>query len=187
MIKPAQPHFQIGPALLRQVLGGVSPLLMFMGLLTGCGTHLTSGTATLPQDPTPTGTLQYQGQFSGSSSQTASGSALVYFSAGNFILHLASVSFPSESGLTVIVRSNLSTVGTFTLRASGGSQNYTFASSSARLASVSIHSPSKNQDYATAQLQTVIQSLIESFKPTLAHLNFPQNLLPLYTDPGSFR
>jgi hypothetical protein len=143
----------------------IPSLLIFgqcLGLtnLTGCGLHLTSGTGTSPNDATPQGNVVYQGQFfKENGATTASGSATVYLSNGNYVLQLAGLAFdfPDSSNLTVIVNGSNRVVASFALSATTGTKNYTFSATATQLISVKIHSNSANLSYASAQLQSIIK------------------------------
>src|SRR4051812_34100191 len=80
-------------------------------LATGCGgINLGgSGGAASGNAERPTGRVVAQGQIFGQSGKTASGSALIIYSSGSYVLRFEGLSIPSEAGLQAQINSK--TVG----------------------------------------------------------------------------
>lgn len=129
---------------------------LILGLLVG-GCGIPFGTGTI-NETAPTGVpIVFQGTFTGSGGQTASGSAIVYDQGGGvYTLRLESISFPEVSNLLVIPVINSQDYTTITLRATTGSQNYTVTltdtSGAITWNRVRIYYVPGNIDYATAIL-----------------------------------
>lgn len=126
--------------------------------LVGCG-EIGLGNRS-PNDPKPTGTIVAQGNLTGQSGQTASGSAFVYQTgSASFVVRLEGVTLPEESGLRVIVSVNSDEKLNASLRSSSGTQNYSMTVSTlpATFDYVAIRSTQSNPDvdYAKALFSTV--------------------------------
>jgi len=136
-------------------------ILLILCLSTNCnGLGISVGPAPPPNDPVPTGTILHQATFSSLNGQTASGAAIFYSGngVGNYILRLAGVSFPSETGLVIQIYSGSNNlVQTLQLLSSSGSKNYTLNGLGTSITfglysqiSVYIFSTINNEPYAVA-------------------------------------
>jgi hypothetical protein len=128
--------------------------LTFPGVLVGCG-QIKLGGGSGPNDPLPSGTIAFQGNFQGLNGQSVSGSVAVYIQSDNtFVVRLNGLTAPSENGLQLTGIVNGTQQFTTPLRSDTGSQNYTtgMTNSGQVWDAVSIHSPTANKDYGTANL-----------------------------------
>lgn len=126
-------------------------LLSLCFWLSSCG--MTGGSASVPNDPRPSGNPLVQGQVFGQNGQSASGTAFVFYSQNVYILRFEGLSVPSVSGLVVqVFTASQGQVGNFNLKASSGNQNYqlTVQQLGIIFRSISIFSTQSNENYATA-------------------------------------
>ncbi len=121
------------------------------------------GPATI-NDPAPSGSLVYQGNFASFNGRTVTGEVSVYQGSCsatlicNFTVRLQSLSAPADSGLQVVPTINgVSPTATFTLRASTGNQNYYYSEipSAAVWTTISIYSATENTHFGIANLNKV--------------------------------
>lgn len=115
----------------------------------------TSGGGGFPNDPAPTGTVKAQAAWVSLNGQTVSGTVTVYLlESGSYVVRLNGLSAPSETGLSLRVTASGQQVISTSLRATGGSQNYSVSPSFAnpRWEKATIRSNTAGLDYGEALL-----------------------------------
>lgn len=130
---------------------GLLSLILFF--LCSCGL-VDLGASSNPNDATPSGTAIAFGSFTGLNGKTVSGGVTVYDQQGGaYVVRLEGVVFPSDTTLQMIPTVDGSALGSYLVRASSGTMNISVtASVGAQWNKITIHSASKNMDYAQAML-----------------------------------
>lgn len=124
-------------------------------VLARCGIPLGSGP---PNDQAPSGTIVAQGAFTSLNGQAVSGTAIIYrVNGAEFIARLQGIAMPSGGGYQVRVINGSATVLSTALRATEGSQNYSFTvASPASWNSVDVYSPSAAANVSQALLVSTL-------------------------------
>ena len=140
---------------LRLFASWVGAIATWAALMSCSGVNITTGGGSAPNDVRPTNLPLVQGVFTGQNGKTVTGTAVIFnVSASNYVLRLEGISTPAEGGLQVQLYTS-DGQSNFSLRASGGSQNYTFSSTDPNVlfSSVSIFSTPNNLSYGSALLK----------------------------------